>query len=167
MAAIASGVDSVYLSGEVLEPNPAFSIADLRAIAAVANEAQISVYYVLPRMLDQNQFRLLDDLIAQLPAMGITGLLVSNIGEIHRYQHTGLKLRGDYGLNVYNHLSGKFYQEQGLESVTLSIEAPATILATTPAQMPLPSEILVQGAPTLMYMEHSFKKAQADRTDND
>lgn len=167
MAAIASGVDSVYLSGEVLEPNPAFSIADLRAIAAAANEAQIPVYYVLPRMLDQNQFRLLDDLIAQLPAMGITGLLVSNIGEIHRYQHTGLKLRGDYGLNVYNHLSGKFYQEQGLESVTLSIEAPAAILATTPAQMPLPSEILVQGAPTLMYMEHSFKKAQADRTHND
>ena len=141
--------------------------AELQEIGALAQSAKIPVYYVLPRMLNQNQYRILDDLVAQLAGWGFAGLLVSNLGEIHRYRNSGLKMRGDYGLNVYNHLSGKFYQSQGLESVTLSIEAPANILATTPQQMPLGTELIVQGAPTLMYMEHSFKKAQAHQTSED
>ncbi|WP_368251009.1 peptidase U32 family protein [Enterococcus sp. 2201sp1_2201st1_B8_2201SCRN_220225] len=166
-AALLAGVDSLYLSGEVFAPNPAISLAELTEIAALAKQSQTPVYYVLPRMVNQNQFRLLDAFVAQLPKVGITGLVVSNLGEIRRYGKLNLKLRGDYGLNVYNHLSGKFYQEQGLESVTLSIEAPVSIVATTPKQMPITSELIVQGAPTLMYMEHSFKKAMSNQTDKD
>lgn len=166
-AALAAGVDSLYLSGEVFEPNQAFSQADLFEITALAKESQTAVYYVLPRMVNQNQFRLLDAFVTQLPNAGITGLVASNLGEIRHYGKMNLKMRGDYGLNVYNHLSGKFYQSQGLESVTLSIEAPVSIVATTPKQMPLATELIVQGAPTLMYMEHSFKKAMSNKTDND
>ena len=167
LAALACGIDSLYLSGEVLAPNPPFSRQDLQEIADCAKESQTPVFYVLPRMVNEDQFRRLDGLVAQLPQLGIDGLLVSNIGEVHRYKNSGLKLRGDYGLNVYNHLSGRFYQAQGLESVTLSIEAPAAIVAETPALMPIATEVIVQGAPTLMYMEHSFKKAEIDRTDED
>lgn len=167
LAALASGIDSLYLSGEVLAPQPAFGRQALQELAARGKAVGTAVFYVLPRMVNEDQLRLLDGLVAELPALGIDGLLVSNIGEIHRYKSSGLKLRGDYGLNVYNHLSGRFYQEQGLESVTLSIEAPAAIVAQTPSLMPLATELIVQGAPTLMYMEHSFKKAEADRTDRD
>lgn len=166
-AALKAGVASLYVSGEVFAPNQALTAAELQEIGALAQSAKIPVYYVLPRMLNQNQYRILDALVAQLAGWGFTGLLVSNLGEIHRYRNSGLKMRGDYGLNVYNHLSGKFYQSQGLESVTLSIEAPVNILATTPQQMPLDTELIVQGAPTLMYMEHSFKKAQAHQTSED
>lgn len=165
--ALQAGVESLYVSGEVFAPNQALSAAELQEIGKLAQTAKIPAYYVLPRMLNQNQYRRLDALVAQLGDWGFTGLVVANLGEIHRYRHSGLKLRGDYGLNVYNQLSGKFYQSQGLESVTLSIEAPASIVATTPLEMPLATELIVQGAPTLMYMEHSFKKAQAHQTSED
>lgn len=165
--ALQAGVESLYVSGEVFAPNQALTASELQEIGELAQTAKIPAYYVLPRMLNQNQYRRLDALVGQLGDWGFTGLVVANLGEIHRYRHSGLKLRGDYGLNVYNQLSGKFYQSQGLESVTLSIEAPASIVATTPLEMPLATELIVQGAPTLMYMEHSFKKAQAHQTSED
>lgn len=164
--AIYSQVEAVYLSGEVLEPNFPFSQQEIKELVALAKAKQVGLYYALPRMMKKNQFRRLDDFIWQLKSWGVDGLVVSNIGEIQRYQKTGLKMRGNYGLNVYNHLSGKFYQQQGLEVVTLSIEAPANILRTISSKMPIATELIVQGAPTLMYMEHSFKQAQVGETLN-
>lgn len=163
-AAIQAGVGAVYLSGEVLEPHTAFSQQEIKDLANLGKTSGVPVYYALSRMMKENQFRRLDDFIFQLKDLGVTGLVVSNLGQLHRYQKTGLKMRGNYGLNIYNHLSGKFYQQQGLESVTLSLEAPAGILRNLPKKMPIATELIVQGAPTLMYMEHDFKQAQSGET---
>lgn len=167
LAALRENIDTLILSGEALAPNHPFTLAEIKKILQKSQAKGIPVFYGLPRMVTEQQLRLLDGFIDELVNLGISGLMCSNLGEIHRYQHLPVKLRGDYGLNVYNHSSGKFYQSQGLESITLSIEAPATILAAAPKQMPLDTEIIVQGTPTLMYMEHSFKKAQQARTHED
>lgn len=166
LSALAEGVDSLYLSGEVLAPNQPFSKASIARITAVAAQSETPVFYSLPRMTTKEQLARLDHLINALPELGVTGILCSNLGEIHRYQHLDLELRGDYGLNVYNGYSSAFYKEQGLTSVTFSLEAPSTVLAAA-SEINTPVEVIVQGNPTLMYMEHSFKKAQAERTADD
>lgn len=163
IAAIEAGVDSLYLSGEVLKPNPPFTKSMIQEVCQTAAAKGIPVFYVLPRMMNDEQLAHLDELVKSLPALGVQGLLCSNLGEISRYGELDLELRGDYGLNVYNQYSGSFFRQKGLKSVTLSIEAPADILGSAAQQMTLDTEVIVQGTPTLMYMEHSFSHARAQR----
>lgn len=166
LAALATPLDSLYLSGEVLAPNEPFTKAAIRRITEQAKSQGVPVFYGLPRMTTKAQLERLDCLVHELAALGVTGLLCHNLGEINRYQTSGLELRGDYGLNVNNAQSALFYQQQGLTSVTYSIEAPGEQLKDL-VQMPLPTEMIVQGSPTLMYMEHRFRLAESRRTGAD
>jgi len=86
----------------------------------------------------------------------LDGLLVTNLGAINRFKGLGLRLIGDYCLNVYNHESAKFYKSQGLSSATLSVEAPLLDTKDTITKSPLPMEVIVHGAPVVMYLEHDL-----------
>lgn len=165
LAALSAGIDALYLSGEVLRPYKPFTRNDIKEICATAES--VPVFYILPRMTDDKQLAEQDELIAVLAELGATGIVCGNLGQFHRYRRCGLRLRGDYGLNIYNPASAAFYSEQGAESVTISIELPAKELARVLPQMTVPAEVIVQGLPTLMYMEHSFYHAQKQLTGDD
>ncbi|MGL4373630.1 MAG: peptidase U32 family protein, partial [Turicibacter sp.] len=82
------------------------------------------------------------------------GVIVGNLGELHEFYDESLEFRGDYNLNVYNTTSADFYQEQGLSSVTLSVEATADIMKNVLTKSNVPVEVIVHGAPDAMYLEH-------------
>ncbi|MBR0307330.1 MAG: DUF3656 domain-containing protein, partial [Mogibacterium sp.] len=44
-----------------------------------------------------------------------TGILIGNLGWIERFRKAGVKVYGDYGLNVYNMQALKAYEELGVE----------------------------------------------------
>lgn len=47
---------------------------------------------------------------------------IGNLGHLAIVKGLGKTLRGDFGLNVYNSRAVRFWQEQGLSSVTASFE---------------------------------------------
>lgn len=55
-----------------------------------------------------------------------TGILIGNLGWIREFQKAGIKVYGDYGLNIYNDQSVKTFEELGVEILNFSHEAEAS-----------------------------------------
>ena len=44
-----------------------------------------------------------------------TGILIGNLGWIRRFTDAGVKVYGDYGLNVFNEQARKAFEDMGVE----------------------------------------------------
>lgn len=76
----------------------------------------------MPRIIWDREW---PEVFAQLDivqALGIQIALTGNLGQIAPLQARGLRVRGDFGLNVYNSTTLQTLQEQSLISATLSFE---------------------------------------------
>ena len=166
-AAVDFGADIVYLSGEIYRPAKPFSLAEIEEACDYGAGHDVKVYYAMPRMLNERQFLELDLLIPRLVDFGITGLLVSNIGQVRHFRDSGLELIGDYGMNVYNKQTAGFYKARGVNRSTLSIEAPVQVMKDFLGNSIADSEIIVQGAPVMMYLDHCLKAAEHGVTADD
>lgn len=161
LAAAEAGADCIYVNGETFRPEAPFDLERLKEVTPLAQ-----FYYRLPRMTSDRQLRELEPLVATLPKLGFKGLVVSNSGQLHRFKDQGLELIGDYGLNIYNRYSAAFYEELGLSRVMLSLEATAPVVKEI-LQQGGDWEILVHGAPTLMYLDHCLLAARHGLTAQD
>ncbi|WP_461204976.1 peptidase U32 family protein [Clostridium sp. DL1XJH146] len=151
--AIAEGVDSLYLSGEVFNPNKPFSIEEIKTITSTKNNTK--VYLGFPRMMFEEDFSKYTHIL-QKDTLGLDGLLVTNLGAVSKFKNLGLELIGDYSLNIYNEKAANFYKKQGLNVFTLSIEAPLLDAVEVIKKAPIPMELLVHGSPAVMYLEHNL-----------
>ncbi|MBY3622387.1 U32 family peptidase [Acinetobacter sp. CUI P1] len=147
------GVDSLYLPGDVFEPDKPFTKRDIKELGELKGDSKI--YLGLPRMMTELHFDQYDQLLGgeRLP---IDGLIVTNLGAIRRYNNTGYPLIGDSNLNVYNHLSAQLYTNLGLTQLSVSPEMTLEHFATFASSCKTPLEVVVHGTPALMYMEHDL-----------
>lgn len=159
------GADLLYLAGEVFRPDKPFKKQDIKEAASYAKGKKL--FYVLPRMAYERQFTELSYLLPQLKELGVSGLVVGNAGELYEFYNKDMEFRGDFNLNIYNEISADFYRQHGLNAVTLSVEAPAHIVKSTLSSSQTPIEIIVQGAPAVMYLEHCIAAAKHGETSND
>lgn len=151
--AIEEGVPIIYLSGEVYEPHKPFSKEEIKQLTALKGKSKI--YLGMPRMMFEPDFkRYIQYLKAQ--DLGIDGVLTTNLGAITTYKNEGLELIGDFSLNIYNTLAANFYKKAGLTRGTLSLETPLENMLKVVSESALPLEIVVHGAPAVMYMEHDL-----------
>lgn len=152
-AALEGGADHIYLSGDVFEPDRPFTKQDIAQLAAIKGKAKL--YLGLPRMMTELHFEMYDGLLSgeRLP---IDGILVTNLGAIHKFASKGYPLVGDINLNIFNHLSAEMYSRLGVERFTASLELPLHDLAKLLENAAVPLEAVVHGSPALMYMEHDL-----------
>jgi len=152
-AALELGVEHLYLSGDVYEPDRPFTKQDVKTLGAIKGNTKLVLG--LPRMMTELHFDQYNQLLAgeRLP---IDGLLVTNLGAIRRYQSSGYPLIGDASLNVYNNLAAGLYAGLGLARITVSPEMTLEHFAAFASRCALPLEIIVHGTPALMYMEHDL-----------
>lgn len=153
MLAIEEGVDKIYLSGEVFEPNVPFSKEEINNITKVKKNSKI--YLGLPRMMFEDDFSKYNHLLKNND-LGIDGLLVTNLGAISKFKELQLELIGDYSLNIYNAISADFYKNQGLDMAVLSCESPVNNTKDALLNSKLDLEIIVHGSPVVMYMSHDL-----------
>ncbi|MNI01911.1 Peptidase family U32 [compost metagenome] len=151
--AIKAGADHIYLSGDVYEPDRPFTKVEIKELAAVKGNAKI--YLGLPRMMTELHFEIYDGLLSgeRLP---IDGVMVTNLGAIHKLASKGYPLIGDFNLNVYNPLAVQFYADYGVERLAASMELPLKDLIGLLHNTNTPIEAIVHGSPTVMYMEHDL-----------
>ena len=153
MLAINEGVDKIYLSGEVFEPDAPFTKEEI--INITKSKKNSKIYLGLPRMMFEDDFSKYNHLLRNND-LGIDGLLVTNLGAISKFKDLGLELVGDYSLNIYNALSANFYKNLGLEMATLSCESPVNNTKDSLLNSELDLEIIVNGSPVVMYMSHDL-----------
>ena len=111
-----------------------------------------NVAAVLPRIIHDGEMDTLTENLRILQSQGIREALVSNIGQLIPVREAGLRMRGDFGLNLYN--SGALLMARDMEfaSVTLSFEM--TLPQIRDVSKCLPCEMLVYGRMPLMVTEN-------------
>jgi putative protease len=151
--ALEEGANHIYLSGDVFEPDRPFSKADLLELGTIKGKSKI--YLGLPRMMTELQFEMYDALLSgeRLP---IDGILVTNLGAIHKFASSGYPLVGDFNLNISNPLAAGLYNSLGVERLTMSMELPLNDFASLLENAKVPMEAIVHGSPVVMYMEHDL-----------
>lgn len=153
LIAIEEGVDYIYLSGEVYQPNLPFSKKEIMDLTGRKNQSKI--YLGLPTMMYEADFSRYSQLLNSAD-LEIDGFLVTNIGSMRKFSELNLPMRGDHALNIYNAISADFYYQLGLMSGTISNESPVKNTKDLVTNTKLPMEMVVQGSPVVMYMSHDL-----------
>ena len=115
-----------------------------------------AVAAVLPRIAHDREIKKLINDMVHIRNLGVKDVLVGNLGLILPAREAGMRIRGDFGLNVYNSGSLNVLKKLELASATLSFEM--TMPQIRDVSKLLPCEILVYGRLPLMVMEHCLIK---------
>ena len=155
---ISKGVGRVYLTMDVFEPKVPFTILDIEVLNQLKGETELFV--CTPKMMDECQFERVSLWLEKIKGK-IDGLLVTNLGALEAFKYlkaSGIKLVGDYSLNIFNKHAAHFYMKEGLDEVTPSIELPGVELKAL-IDSGIACEVITHGRLTTMYMSHDLYKA--------
>ena len=107
---------------------------------------------ILPRVWRDRDEPQLRAWLAHAKKLGITSALAGNIGHLSLLRDTGLTVRGDYGLNVFNSRALNYLRQKGLSSACLSFELRFPQLRDI--RKMIPAEAIVYGRLPLMITEN-------------
>ncbi len=107
---------------------------------------------ILPRAWRDRDEEDLGQMLDRAKSLGVTGVLCGNIGHLSLAAGRGLRLYGDFGLNVMNSWSVEYLRRKGLDSVCLSFEL--RMAQIRDLQKILPCEAVVYGRLPLMVTEN-------------
>ena len=116
---------------------------------------------VLPRVITDSETEYVHDVLGRLFDYGINEALVGNLGHAMLARSVGMRIRGDFGLNVFNSLSMDTVRQAGFISATASFElriAQIRDLAKT-----LDTEMIVYGRLPLMVSDQCVIRHSAGR----
>ena len=123
---------------------------DLELARGLAQRGKVAA--VLPRIVHEREMPKLKANLMNLKEVGITDLLVGNLGLLVTAKELGFNLRGDFGLNMYNSGAVNVAKKLGFASTTLSFEM--TMPQIRDVSKLVPCELLVYGRLPLMVMEN-------------
>ena len=117
---------------------------------------------VLPRVITDEQSPEVYAALEKLFDEGVRETLVGNLGHVFLAKKAGMKLRADFGLNVFNSLSLEKLREAGFLSATASFELRLSQIRDL--MKPLDTEIIIYGRLPLMISEQSLVKTTVQDT---
>ena len=107
---------------------------------------------VLPRIVHDGELPKLQQQMAILRDRGIRDVLVGNLGLLIPAQETGMRIHGDFGLNIFNSISMNILRELKLASATASFEM--TLPQIRDLSKAVNTELIGYGRLPLMVTEH-------------
>ena len=111
-----------------------------------------TVCAVLPRIVHDGELdKLLQDL-RTVKALGISETLIGNVGLLLPVRECGLRVRGDFGLNLFSSAAVNFARDLQLRSACLSFEM--TLPQIRDVSKAVPCELLIYGRLPLMLTEN-------------
>ena len=111
---------------------------------------------VLPRIVHDGELPKLQHQMADLAAMGVRDVLVGNLGLLIPAREAGMRIHGDFGLNIYNSASMNVLRDLELASATASFEM--TLPQIRDLSKAVNTELIVYGRLPLMVTEHCLMK---------
>ena len=109
----------------------------------------------LPRIIWDSERDAVREKLTTVHRLGVDQVLCGTIGHIalvKSLKQMSFRIRGDYGLNLFNSRSASYYSELGLTSLTASFEM--TLPQIRDLSKPLPTEILAYGRLPMMITEN-------------
>ena len=140
---------------------PAEVIGDAPERLAPFQEAGTKIAAVLPRVITDDQSLELDDLLRVAAENGVEEAVVGNLGHIPAARKAGMKIRGDFGLNVFNSHTIEMLRHTGMLSVTASFEL--RLAQIRDLAKAIDTEMIVYGRLPCMITEQCTIKNSAGR----
>ena len=113
---------------------------------------KVKVCAVLPRIVHDGELDRLKEDLRLVRQMGVREVLVGNVGLLLVAREAGMRIRGDFGLNLYNSAAVSLMRELEMKSATLSFEM--TLPQIRDVSKAVPCEILAYGRLPLMVTEN-------------
>ena len=145
------------ITGRLLKMKPAviyvpIHILALDPIFCHELNRKVLVAAVLPRIVHDGEMDRLKEDLKLVKDMGVREVLVGNVGLLLLAREAGMRIRGDFGLNLYNSASVNLMRELQLKSATLSFEM--TLPQIRDISKAVPCEIFAYGRMPLMVTEN-------------
>ncbi len=147
--------DQITNSMIALKPQVLYVPLHLLNPADTMAQAVAQTFYVcavLPRVIKDDEWEGIYSRLAQAKLLGIQEVLVGNIGMIDPMRRAGFRVRGDFGLNIFNSGSANMAAALGLGSMTASFEL--TLPQIRDISKPIPVEMFAYGRLPLMITEN-------------
>ena len=150
------------LNGGVLDFHPVRTYVPLEVLATMKAlpESDTEWCAVLPRVWRDRDEAQLRKMLEDAKTLGVTAVMLGNIGHFSMVRDMGLTLYGDYGLNVFNSRSLNYLRNKGLSSACLSFELRFSQMRDL--QKILPAEAIVYGRLPLMITENCLVQNQCN-----
>lgn len=152
------------LSRDMVELRPAVLYIPLEeisgctdAIDAFMKNGVTRICVTVPRIIHDDERKKAARLLDEARSFGINEALVGNIGHMLFAAQHGFKLRGDFGLNIFNSRSLGVIRELGLISATLSFEM--RLEQIRDVSKAIDTEIITYGRLPLMITENCIVKS--------
>ncbi len=143
-AALKLEIPTIYIDFEDIRRAP-------ESVKLAANSPASQIFLATPRIQKASE----EGFFKLLQRAEPNGILLRNLGGVAYFRDSGLRLHGDFSLNVANPLSAHFLIEQGLERLTISSDLTAEqaldLLADAPPEW---FEIILHQHMPMFHMEH-------------
>ncbi len=116
---------------------------------------------VLPRVITDEEEPYVREMLEKLFDFGINEALVGNLGHAMLAKNVGMRIRGDFGLNVFNSLSMEMVRQAGFSSATASFEL--RIAQIRDLSKTLDTEMIVYGRLPLMVSDQCVIRHSSGR----
>ena len=115
-----------------------------------------NIAVALPRIVHDDELEGLKQELRHARSIGIREALVGNLGLLIPVRECGLRIRGDFGLNIFNSRAVDMCRQMELTSATLSFEM--TLPQIRDISKSVDTELLVYGRMPLMVTENCIMK---------
>ncbi|NCB62172.1 MAG: U32 family peptidase [Clostridia bacterium] len=153
---------SEQLTGELLALKPALIYLPSEEIVASPDKVEgalsrgAAIAVVLPRIVGDGELPQLRQELEAAWELGVTDALAGNLGLISLAQDVGFRLRGDYGLGIFNSQTLKELRRMGFVSAAASFEL--KLAQIRDLSKAVDTEMIVYGRLPLMIMENCIIK---------
>ena len=113
---------------------------------------RVNVCAVLPRIVHDGELPKMKESLYDIRGLGVREVLAGNLGLLLPARECGMRIRGDFGLNLYNSIAMDTARELELKSAALSFEM--TLPQVRDVSKAVPAELLVYGRLPLMVTEN-------------
>ena len=151
------------ITGRLLKMEPAVLYVPLHILAedpAFCRQLtqKVTVCAVLPRIAHDPEIPALKTALKAVRALGVREVLAGNLGLLLPARECGMRIRGDFGLNLYNSGAMDAARELELRSACLSFEM--TLPQVRDISKAVPSELIAYGRLPLMLTENCLIKGR-------
>ena len=154
---------AVQLTNELAELKPDYLYVPLEILAEspesvdAFRENGAEIVAVLPRIITDFEEASVRGMLKTAFENGVSEVLVGNLGHIRVAALSGMKFRGDFGLNVYNSQTLQVLNAAGFLSATASFELRLSQIRDM--QKPIRTEIIAYGRLPLMVTDQNIAKS--------
>ena len=146
------------ISAELLNLKPALIYIPTHIAAAHpetverCRNAGVPVAALLPRICSDTEADIMEKDLTALRDLGVEEVLAGNLGTAHRAMELGFRVRGDFGMGVYNSQTIKDLKRLGFVSATASFELKLAQIRDLSKAIPM--EFIAYGRLPLMITEN-------------